>query len=879
MKNIAHEGRPEREPPAETAARESVHASRFRLSLTGWLAFGLGGIVVVFLAGNLLVQRSTRLATENVTRVQQELEPLARRARALSDAISNYERAVLSYLKPGAPAEHSVVDAAQARMQAAITEHIRYTSTDADLAAVRSLADAVTRHETNGSELVQRFDRRSALISTFWSLMDGLRKRIDGAGADGLTVGENVFARRSLAELANALEAARSSFTVQLTQPSVRNASEAARNELAFRKKLKEYSEEFKRSPGLAWYELVQDDFERAARLNRSVAQLDAELEAGRREFAGSGAELIEQVRVSLEEPALRALAESATEARATTQDAENMIAAVSLAVVCVILLVTAATLYGITRPVRRLTEATRDLAGGELTTRVPRGGIRELDELAIAFNHMATELNSAEQAVRSHQAQLEERVAQRTRQLRLLAHHDALTSLPNRRHLFAYLHSALRRAAREQQRITVLFVDLDNFKMINDSLGHEFGDRVLRLISERLKEVVGDRGFVARLGGDEFTLIMPGESSMEEVETRATRMVAEFQRPISIELRELLIGMSVGAAVYPDHATDGAALLRAADAALFRAKELGRNRACVYSPEMLIANSNRFQTEQALRRAIEVDDLVLHFQPQVSLASHEATAVEALLRWRQGNGRIVPAADFLQVAEQSGLIIELSAWVMQRAAHAVALWRRAGWPQARVALNVCSQQFMSGEFVNSIERLLRENDVPPGCIELELTETMLQTGAVTIDTLRALHDLGVGIALDDFGTGYSSLTSLEKLPLNRVKLDRSLIDSVDSNARSAAIARSIITLCRTLGLHVTAEGIERPAQLDFLAECGDVCVQGYYVERPAPASEVLGLVAAMPARMKMLLGTDGREHEEVDISASGVVRLRPRRR
>jgi EAL domain-containing protein (putative c-di-GMP-specific phosphodiesterase class I) len=293
----------------------------------------------------------------------------------------------------------------------------------------------------------------------------------------------------------------------------------------------------------------------------------------------------------------------------------------------------------------------------------------------------------------------------------------------------------------------------------------------------------------------------------------------------------------------------------------------------------MLVATSNRFQTEQALRRAIEVDDLVLHFQPQVSLGSHEATAVEALLRWRQGNGRIVPAAEFLQVAEQSGLIIELSAWVMQRAAHAVALWRKAGWPQARVALNVCSQQFMSGEFVSSIERLLRDNDVPPECVELELTETMLQTGAVTIDTLRGLHDLGVGIALDDFGTGYSSMTSLEKLPLNRVKLDRSLIDSVDSNVRSAAIARSIITLCRTLGLQVTAEGIERPAQLDFLSDCGDVCVQGYYVERPAAASEVLAMVSAMPARMKMLLGTEQREQEEVDISASGVVRLRPRRR
>jgi diguanylate cyclase (GGDEF)-like protein len=543
-----------------------------------------------------------------------------------------------------------------------------------------------------------------------------------------------------------------------------------------------------------------------------------------------------------------------------------------------VIALVTAAMLYGIMLPVRRLTAATRNLAGGEMATRVPRGGVRELDELALAFNQMAGELASAEQAVRSQQAELEERVAQRTRQLRMLAHHDALTSLPNRRHLFAFLHSALRRAARSEQRITVLFLDLDNFKMVNDSLGHEYGDRVLRLISERLRAAIGDAGFVARLGGDEFTLILSDAGTMEDVEARATRMVAEFQRPLVIDQRELLIGMSVGAAVYPDHASDAAALLRAADAALFRAKELGRNRACVYSPELLIATSNRFQTEQALRRAIEVDDLVLHFQPQVSLASHEPVAVEALLRWRQGDGRIVPAAEFLAVAEQSGLIIELSNWVMQRAAQAVGLWRRAGWPQARVALNVCSQQFMSGDFVGSLESLLQTHDVPPSCLELELTETMLQTGAVTVDALRALRKLGVGVALDDFGTGFSSLTSLERLPLNRVKLDRSLVASVDTNARAAAIARSIITLCRSLGLQVTAEGIERPAQLDFLADCGDVSVQGYYIERPAAASEVLGLITAMPARMKMLLGL-AEQSGEYDISASGVVRLRPRRR
>jgi diguanylate cyclase (GGDEF)-like protein len=874
----AQQDQPASESEGAFAVPPDERAPRIRVSVSVWLAVGLGAIVIVFLAGNVLVQRSTNQATQDVTRVQQELEPLARRARELSDAIAGYERAILTYMKPGNPGDHAAIDRARERMQKAIAEHVERTTTETSMLSARNLADEVARHARAGNELVKSFDRRSALLGICWSLMDGLATRIAGAGAEGLAVGENVFARRSLAELAQALDAVRSGFTSQLAQPSVRSDTNLARSEVAFRRKLQEHSAEFKRSPGLAWFELVQDDFKRASRLHAAVRQLDGELETGRRDFAAGGAALIEQVRVSFEEPALRELARSASAARATTQDAEQMIMLVSIVVLSVVALVTAAMFYGIMLPVRRLTAATRELAGGAMTTRVPRGGVRELDELALAFNHMAVELTSAEQAVRSQQAELEERVAQRTRQLRMLAHHDALTSLPNRRHLFAYLHSALRRATRTEQRITVLFVDLDNFKMVNDSLGHEYGDRVLRIISERLRAAIGDSGFVARLGGDEFTLILPDAGTMEEVEGRAARMVAEFQRPLVIDQRELLIGMSAGAAVYPDHATDAAALLRAADAALFRAKELGRNRACVYSPELLIATSNRFQTEQALRRAIEVEDLVLHFQPQVSLASHEPVAVEALLRWRQGDGRIVPAAEFLAIAEQSGLIIELSNWVLQRAAQALGVWRKAGWPQARVALNVCSQQFMSGDFIGSLESLLKPHDIPANCLELELTETMLQTGAVTIDTLRGLRELGVSVALDDFGTGYSSLTSLEKLPLNRVKLDRSLVASVDTNARSAAIARSIITLCRSLGLQVTAEGIERPAQLDFLADCGEVSVQGYYIERPAAASEVLGLISAMPGRMKMLLGL-AEQSGEYDISASGVVRLRPRRR
>jgi len=872
--------RPPEHPQAPGTTVVPPPARNHRLSLGAWLALGLMAIMVVCLTGNVLVQRSTRLATQNAARVQEELEPLAHRARTLSDAIGAFDRAVLTYLKPGSRQDRAAIESTRLTLQDAVAEHLKHLRPQFTVDPSDDLTKVLDEHERAGVKLMDQFDRRGELLASCWSLMDALGQRITSAGAGGLLVGENVMARRSLSELGQALDAVRDSLTAQLAQPSARSATEGAQREVTFRRRLMEHADELKRSPGVAWFDLVQGDFNDATRLHRAARKVDTELESSRRTFAAAGADLVEQVRVTFEEPALRALANSASEARNTAQDAERMIALVSVAVMAVILLVTAATLYGITLPAKRLTAATRKLAAGELTTRVPQGGVRELDELAGAFNHMAAELAGAERIVRSHQAELEDRVARRTRQLKHLANHDPLTSLPNRRHLFMHLSAMLASAAEQQHQLTVLFVDLDNFKMINDSLGHEFGDRVLRMIGERLRAAAGENGFVARLGGDEFTLVLEGAETLEELERRTQQMVAEFHRPLTVGERELLIGMSLGAAVFPNHGRDVPALLRAADAALFRAKEMGRNRACVYSPELLVTATSRFQIEQALRRAVEEHDLMLHFQPQVSLLTLETTAVEALLRWRQLKGRIVPAAEFLTIAEQSGLIVEMSSWVMRQAAQAAELWRRSGWPHAKVALNACSQQFLAGDFVDSVERVLTTNKLDPGCLEIELTETMLQTGAVTVDALKGLRSLGVGIALDDFGTGYSSLTSLEKLPLNRVKLDRSLIAEVDANSRSAAIVSSIISLCRSLSLQVTAEGVERPAQLDFLTACGDVCVQGYYIERPVVASEVLKSVRTTQNRMSMLLGRADEERLQAGESERpAVVSMLPRRR
>jgi diguanylate cyclase (GGDEF)-like protein len=599
-------------------------------------------------------------------------------------------------------------------------------------------------------------------------------------------------------------------------------------------------------------------DFGAAVRSRKRALALNDAVATRQGAFAAQGDQLAAGIREHVEAPAWQAFTAAAAGAQSAVERAQASIRGATVKAVLFALVALLVIAWTITRPVRRLTEGTRKLAAGDLTTRVQAGGARELEELAQAFNHMAAELTEAERAVKSYQAHLELRVEQRTQQLQHLAEHDPLTGLPNRRQLFRRLDEMLAAAAATEgpvSHIAVLFLDLDNFKTINDTLGHEFGDSVLSSVGARLQGLAGPTGTLARLGGDEFTLVFGYSGEAAEVVRRAEDLVSGFQRPLQIDRREVAVGASCGVALYPEHGRDAETLLRAADAALFRAKELGRNRLCVHDPSMLLQASNRFRVEQALRKAIEGGEFVLHYQPVICLGRQRTTGVEALLRWRRADDQIVPAGEFIAIAEQSGLMLELNEWILESAAEACARWRRNGWPDARVAINVSAQQFVAGNFLLDLERLLARHELPSQAIELELTETMLQTGAVTVETLHGLRLLGVDTALDDFGTGYSSLTSLEQLPLSRVKLDRSVIGGADSNPRSAAIVHSIIRLCRNLGLQVTVEGVERVSQLDFLSACGEVSVQGFLLARPVEASTIVELVHATRGKLDELLG------------------------
>lgn len=810
-----------------------------RLSLGACLTLALLTVLGVLLFGMNLARQSTRETALLVSRVQSRFEPVLQMSHALEEAFRGFDRAVIGLSRNASETDRAQFDASAARFVTVLDDYSRLAPLNAEIPA-SDLPLRLRDFHRQGLLVGELFEHRATTIRRTLTALDAISARAASAGGAGLeTVNDQVFARRSLAELSHASTALRASVTALFAAPSPAAERAAAIDAAAFAAVMSAHSAEFQRSPGSAWLELVRADAGTALRGKEQFLAIERQIAAERATFGASSAELQQRLETDLQRPAWEGLTEAAGRARITAEKAEAHLQRVALSVLSVLVVVAALIAYGIIGPARRLLEGTRLLAAGALDARVPRGGVRELDALAVSFNDMAEALDTTRKALHDERAILEQRVLERTAQLSHLANHDPLTDLPNRRELHAHLGRVIATAQSERSGCAVFYIDVDNFKNINDSLGHEFGDRLLREVGVRLHSAIGHGGFLARLGGDEFTIVIERIGSQAAAEERAREIIRAFHQPVWVGERELLVRLSVGIALCPEHGETTAALLRAADSALFQAKERGRNGFCVYEPELLAAASHRFHTEQGLRRALENDDFLLHYQPEVSLLDGRTTVIEALLRWCQPDGRIVAAAEFVEIAERSGLILELSDWVLRRSVETVRELRQGVWPTARVAVNVSPQQFLTGSFVRSVERVLRELQMPSDCLEIELTETALQTGKLAVDALHELRRLGVAVALDDFGAGYSSLKSINDLPLTRVKLDRGLMKDVDVNPTSAAIAHSIIRLCRSLGLTVTTEGIERSAQLDFLAGCGEVQVQGYLIGPPSSAEEL----------------------------------------
>jgi diguanylate cyclase (GGDEF)-like protein len=721
----------------------------------------------------------------------------------------------------------------------------------------------------------QRRHARAAYGAHAKSIADRISRSLDGAW----TIFGRVIARKSLLRLRAELDLIRhrsegltSGETLDGEQMALLKQAEGSLAET-----LKTDQGSLSKSEGVEWFQSVAADFAGVVRAREFLESSNAGVNSSEHQFLELGSNLeneFERAAISAESPSepprdsrlpahlqpsssqVPALVSERVETTSGRSDPEaaRLMATVTVIVMLVIIAISVFTVRSIVLPVRKLINATRRLAGGEANVRVGRGGIKELDIVAQSFDQMSAQLETVTDAYRSQKENLERQVIERTDKLQQLAHQDPLTSLPNRRHLSSLLRGALDRARTAGRFVGVYFLDIDNFKNINDSLGHVFGDRVLMNVANRLEEAIDGVGFVARLGGDEFTLVYEAARSVQELNEFGLRLTSAFHKLICVDDREISISISVGASIFPEHEADADGLLRAADSALFRAKELGRNQLAVFTPELIATAATRFTLEQGLRLALERSEFELAYQPEINLARSDVGLVEALLRWRQPDGRLARAGEFLAVAEQAGLMPEINAWVLQAALEDASRWYHGGWPDARVAINISPRQLLDRLFVEEILRLLKRCRLPAKCIELELTESVLQTGPATIAALRALQSHGFGIALDDFGTGYSSLTSLEQLPLSRVKLDRSLVAGIDSSARASAIARAIIDLCAGLYLDVTAEGIERLAQFAWFAQNSSVLLQGFLLSDAMPFADVLPFKATLAHKLHDLL-------------------------
>ncbi len=424
--------------------------------------------------------------------------------------------------------------------------------------------------------------------------------------------------------------------------------------------------------------------------------------------------------------------------------------------------------------------------------------------------------------------------------QLIYQAQHDLLTGLPNRMLFEDRLRQALGQADRGGKMAALLFIDLDRFKQINDTLGHAAGDGLLNVVAQRLAGCIRQHDTLARFGGDEFILILSELSAPQDAVRIASKLLSAMQQPFESEGRELFLTASIGISVYPQDGNTSAALQRSADSAMYRAKSLGRNTFQCFAPEMNEAALERLEIETQLRRAQERGELHLHYQPVVGMADGRIVGLEALFRWRHDRHGKYPSGQIIQLAEESGLIFQLGNWVMDEGCRQLREWRDAGLPEIKLAINISTLQFAHFDFVELLTKVLAKHDIPPRQIELELTESMLMhdygDAAAKLHKLRAL---GASVAIDDFGTGYSSLGHLQKLPIDTLKIDQSFIRGVESAANGAAIIRAITTMGHSLGMNVVAEGVETQGQLGIVREVGVDGVQGYFYSRPVPAAEI----------------------------------------
>ena len=482
----------------------------------------------------------------------------------------------------------------------------------------------------------------------------------------------------------------------------------------------------------------------------------------------------------------------------------------------------------------------------GSLTSRELETRLEESVNGATA-EHMALLRQANESLViatlESHK--LVEQIQETNSQLDHLVHHDVLTDLPNRILLLDRLSQAIELARRQGRQLAVLFMDLDHFKHINDSLGHAVGDKLLRSVAQRLLVCVRQSDTLSRQGGDEFLLLLPFIEHPEDAALSAQKMLLAMVPSHIIELHDLHIGISVGISIYPDDGLDAETLIKAADTAMYHAKENGRNNYKFFEPAMNVRAVQRQSIEASLRRALERQEFILHYQPKINLESGLMVGVEALIRWQHPDRGLLLPAQFIPIAEDCGLILQLGRWVLREACRQAQAWRQAGLPAVIMAVNTSAIEFRAEKFLQNIRATLDETGWDPHYLELELTESVLMRDAqATEHVLHSLAALGVKLTVDDFGTGYSSLSYLRQFPINALKIDQSFVQQMTTDPGDATLVSAVINMGKSLKQRVIAEGVETLEQHQFLLaqQCDEG--QGFYFGRPVDAAAFAELLS-----------------------------------
>jgi diguanylate cyclase (GGDEF)-like protein/PAS domain S-box-containing protein len=446
--------------------------------------------------------------------------------------------------------------------------------------------------------------------------------------------------------------------------------------------------------------------------------------------------------------------------------------------------------------------------------------------------NEQLVETNQRLEVAHNHLLQTEKRI-------RYMAQHDVLTGLPNRALLQDRVTQAISQAYRDSKLMALLFIDLDNFKQINDSLGHLVGDDLLRLVAARLTQCVRRSDTVARLGGDEFVICLHGMDSGTDAALLAQKVLDALEDPFIIDEQELHAGASIGISIFPADGVDAETLMQAADTSMYHAKELGRGNYQFFTPALNTAVQQRLVIESQLRQALPRGEFLVLYQPQVEITSGKIVSAEALIRWQQPVRGLVSPMDFIPIAEDTGMILRIGEWVLREACSQVKRWRDDGHPDMSIAVNLSTRQVLQPGFAGVVKGILAEIGLPPHALDMEITESVLmQPSEENIATLKELAGMGVRLSVDDFGTGFSSLSYLNRFPIHSLKIDRTFVRGLEHDASDRAITSTIIAMARNLHLKVIAEGVETSAQAAFLVQHDCLLAQGYFYGKPVGAEE-----------------------------------------